>query len=152
LISSEGGQGNRPELDNFVVERIIGQYMMSGDESVAASHFVHHRVYVADADSTGISLRNLAVGDDAETSFLWHRVEPWAIEYNGDLWGNWEKGGAATPPATAWQGRHGNVDIRVGRRISGGSDLIWHTQLVPAPAANLTMYLKLWLRMLVREV
>ncbi len=153
LISAEGGEGNRPELDNFVVERIVGQYQMTGDETAAANRYMHHRVYVADADAAAIALRNLVQADDAETSFLWHQVDPWNSAQDATLFGSWNDSGAgARPTSTQWMGRFGNVDIKVGRKISGGRDLIWHTQLVNAPAANNTVYLKLWLRMLVREV
>ncbi len=153
LISAEGGEGNRPELDNFVVERIVGQYQVSGDETAAANHFLHHRVYVADADAAAIALRNLTQADDAETSFLWHQVDPWSNSVDGDIFGTWVTDhGVGQPSATPWMGRYGNVDIKVGRKISGGRDLIWHTQIIAAPAANNTIYLKLWLRMLVREL
>ncbi len=152
LISAEGGEGNRPELDNFVVERIVGQYQVSGDESAAVNHFVHHRVYVADADAAAIALRNLLQADDAETSFLWHQVDPWANAADADVFGMWGLHAAGQPQATPWMGRLGHVDIKVGRKIQGGRDLIWHTQIVNPPAANNTMYVKLWLRMLVREI
>jgi len=152
LISAEGGQGNRPELDNFVVERIVGQYQVTADESVGAFHFLHHRVYVVDADATSIALRTLSEADDAETSFLYHKVEYWDATFDNDPAGNWQVSSGAGPAPTPWQGRHGHVDIKVGRRIEGGRDLIWHTQVISPPAADNTFYVKLWLRMLVREI
>jgi len=152
LISAEGGEGNRPELDNFVVERIVGQYMFTADESVAVRHHLHSRVYVADADASSIALRVLTQADDAETSFLWHQVDPWDTAQDGTQFGSWNDSGAgARPRVTPWMGRNGHVDIKVGRQIGGGRDLIWHTTIVNAPAADNTFYLKLWLRMLVRE-
>lgn len=153
LINTESGVGDVPVNDNFVVERIVGQYQYSGDESAAANHFIHHRVYVADSDSTAIALRSLLSADDAETSFLWHQVDPWPNSMDGDIFGSWiTDHGVGQPTATPWMGRYGNVDIKVGRRIEEGQSLLWHSQLVPTPAANNTVYVKLWLRMLLREL
>ncbi len=152
LLSTETVQSARPDIDNFVVERIVGQYMITGDEAAAANHFLHSRVYVAEIDATTISLRNLNTADDAETSFLWHQVDPWPNAADGDIFGTWVGDhGAGQPRATPSNGRLGNVDIRVGRCLEGGEVLIWHTQIDAAPAANDTHFLKLWLRLLVRE-
>ncbi len=152
LVDTEGGTGLLPVNDLFTVERIIGQYMFTADEDPAANHFVHSRVYVAESDATAIALRSIQTADDAETSFLWHQVDPWHSSWDGDAMGSWQTDAAAgSPAATPWKGRLGNVDIRVGRRLEGGESLIWHSQIVFPPAADNVFYLKLWLRMLVSE-
>ena len=152
LINTEGGLSDVPVADNFVIERIIGQYMLTGTESVGTRHFAHHRVYVVDSDETGIAIRDIAAADDAETSFLWHQVDYWSQNYDADFAGGWQQGVSTDPIPPTWKGRQGHVDIKVGRRVEQGQSLIWHTQLVFAPAANNTMYMKLWLRMLCREL
>ncbi len=152
LVASGDDVGERPVNDNFVIERIVGQYQVTGDESVPVDKYVHSRVYVAESDAASLSLRNLTTADDAETSFLWHQVGPWDTVNDGVRWGDWLGVAAGTPPATPWAGRLGHVDIRVGRRIEGGETLIWHTQFDPTPAIVDTMFLKLWLRMLCREM
>ncbi len=153
LVNTESGEGDVPVNDNFVIERIVGQYMLTGDEVVPTNHFLHSRVYVSDSDSTAIALRSLNTADDAETSFLWHQVDPWHSSWNGDAIGAWQSDGVAGSPfATPWKGRLGHVDIKVGRRIEAGSSLIWHTQIQASPGANDVFYLKLWLRMLCREM
>lgn len=151
LVDSETTIAIRPQINNYVVERIVGQYMFTADESAPTDRFIHSRVYVADADATSVALRTLDTVDDAETSFLWHQVDPWAITYDTDTFGTWQQSGGGNPQSTPWQGRQGHIDIRVGRRIEGGTSLIWHSQLEPAPPANDTFFLKLWLRFLVRE-
>lgn len=151
LIDTETVQSARPDIDNFVVERIVGQYMLTKDASVAANEFWHHRVYVAPTNATAIALRSLNTDDDAESSFLWHQVDPMPTTADGDAWGDWQLAPGGNPSATPFMGRFGHVDIRVGRRLEGGEALIWHTQVVFTPAANLTHYVKLWLRLLVRE-
>ena len=153
LVDTEAVQSDRPDIDDFVIERVIGQYMLTGSEVVAVDHFVHHRVYVADSDSSSVAVRSLNTADDAETSFLWHRVEAWHENQNADVFGiPWtvaHAAFAATP--TPWMGRHGHFDIKVGRRIGGGQSLIWHTELLAAPLGNDTFNLKLWCRVLLRE-
>ncbi len=153
LVDTETAQTARPDIDNFVVERIVGQYMLTKDapSGEIADEFWHHRVYVAPTNATAIALRSLNTADEAESSFLWHQVDPMPVEYDGDIWGNWQQGSAPRPGATPLMGRFGHVDIRVGRRLEGGEALIWHTQIVPTPASNFFYYVKLWLRLLVRE-
>ncbi len=154
LVNTEsvGAAGDTPVNDQFVVERIVGQYQMVSNESVGVDRFCHHRVYVSDSDETAVGLRDLTTADDAETSFLWHQVDAHSQSLKQDVWGNWQsrsKGNDCT--GTPWMGRFGHVDIKVGRRIEGGQSLIWHAQLEPAPPANNEHFLKLWLRMLLRE-
>ncbi len=153
LVNTEsvGAQADVSVLDQFVVERIVGQYLMTTIESVAVNRYGHHRVYVADTDATSVAIRDLIIADDAETSFLWHQVDPMSNALQNDIFGTWNHHGAGQPEATPWMGRLGNIDIKVGRRIDQGSSLIWHTQFEPAPPADNTWFLKLWLRMLVRE-
>lgn len=154
LVNTEsvGAAGDTPVLDQFVVERIVGQYHVTSNESVGVDRYAHHRVYVADTDEMSVALRDLTTADDAETSFLWHQVDPHPKELMGDVWGAWQHPvSGVRPAATPWMGRHGHVDIKVGRRIDQGTSLIWHTQLEAAPAADNEHFLKLWLRMLVRE-
>lgn len=151
LISTETLQSSVPENDNFVVERIIGQYMIVGDVTSPVDHFLHSRVYVAETDALSVALRTLSTADDAETSFLWHQVDPFPITYDGDVWGTWQQSGGGNPASTPWKGRQGHIDIKVGRRLEGGEALIWHTQIVLAPPANDDFRLSLWLRALVRE-
>lgn len=152
LLDAIGDTAARPQVDNWTIERIVGQYQFAGISGIGVNRFLHSRVYVAESDSGAISLRNLNLAEDAETSFLFHRVDLFHNSWDGDAAGNWQ--GTAlggSPAATAWKARHGDIDIRVGRRLEGGESLIWHTQMVPAPAADDELFLKLWLRMLVSE-
>ena len=141
---------SKPEIDNFIVERVIGQYMISTNESIGTQRFMHHRVYVADADLATIALRVLDTASEAETSFLWHKVEYASELLAAAPGGTWQNNG----PVDSEQGavdRRGSFDIRVGRRVEQGTALLWHTQLEPAPVADDLVFLKLWVRLLVRE-
>ncbi len=151
LIDTESVQSARPDVDNFVVERIVGQYMLNKDAPSGLDEFWHSRVYVAPTNATAIALRDLRTADEAESSFLWHQLDPMPAVYDGDVWGNWQEAVGPTPAATPTMGRHGHIDIRVGRRLEGGEALIWHTQVHLPPAQNNTHFVKLWLRLLVRE-
>ncbi len=151
LIDQETVISARPELDSFVVERIIGQYQITADEAIAGNKYVHNRVYVADADATSFAIRSLVTADDAESSFMWHQVDPHSVNADGRAFGMWGMHTDGNPDAGHFMGRRGHVDIRVGRRINQGFALLWHTMLFPAPAANDEMFLKLWIRLLVRE-
>ncbi len=152
LISTETVQSARPDVDNFVVERIVGQWMLTGTESPTADRFLHHRIYVADHDALAISLRTLSTADDAETSFLYHRVEPWSAAFVGDPWGTWQaRSNGNDPTHQSMMGRHGHLDVRVGRRLEGGQALVWHTQIVNSPPADNVFRFRAWFRLLVRQ-
>ncbi len=139
--------------DEYVVERVIGQWMLHGDQASPAPYFVHNRIYPTVSDATTIILRDLTSPDDAESDFLYHSVHPWSSTYDGDIWGNWQQGQQPSPPALpGFMGRHGHVDVRVNRRIRQGFSLIWHTQLKGGvDPVNDEFILYLWLRMLLRE-
>lgn len=157
LIDSESvvGSGDaHPEIDAFVVERIIGQYQMVTNDSLTVDRFVHHRVYVSQSDDTSLALRSLIDADDAETSFLWHQVDAFPAVLDGDPWGSWSTPTGVSSqvnPGQTFMGRFGHVDIRVGRRLEGGESLIWHTEVTPGFAAQGVAGMKWWLRILVRE-
>ncbi len=151
LIDVETVIAAKPELDSFVVERIIGQYHFTGSEAPLVNRYLHHRVYKADADATSFTIRNLQTEDDAESSFLWHQVDPFSTDADGRAYGQWGMTAAGNPDMETFMGRRGHLDIRVGRRVDQGEALIWHTRIFPAPAANDVYALKLWIRLLVRE-
>ncbi len=137
------------DASDFVVKRIVGQYLIQGSQAVAENYIIHNRVYPTLSDAGSIGLRNLDTSDDAESDFLWHLVQPWQTAYDGDLWGNWQEpsgSGAITPFRN---GRLGDVDITVSRRIADGQDLIWHTQFTGGNApADFEFDLYMWIRML----
>ncbi len=140
------------DLSNFTCKRVVGQYLLIGNEPVAQQHMIHNRVYPTTSDNAAVAIRDLDGADDAESDFLWHKVEPWPSVFNSDLWGNWQTAGNAVPPAAFRNGRMGDVDITVNRTIQDGQDLIWHTQIAGSNApADDEFDLFLWLRMLVSE-
>lgn len=135
--------------DEYVCERIIGQYMLVSSQLTPEDFFVHHRVYPTISDAASVALRDLTSDDDAESDFLWHSIEAWRASYNNDSFGNW---GPEPADDRYFMGRSGHIDIRVNRRIRQGEALVWHTQLVGAAAPmDDSFFLKLWLRMLVKE-
>ncbi len=155
LIDTDWAPPGDPVQDNFVVERIIGQFLLHGDATAPAQdRIVHHRVYVADSDSTSIALRNLYTQDDADTSFLWHLVDGFSADSPGNAWGNWKKGAASTLGSTFMNSRLGSFDIRVGRRVEEGQTLLWHTSLENPLISTLDdneFSLMYWCRLLMRE-
>ncbi len=153
LVNTDFAAPGDPRQDNFVVERVIGQYMLRADASASSvNRFVHNRVYVADGDQNAVSLRDLFSQDDADSSFLWHQVIPWEGGNNNEPWGSWVNGVAGAPQVPFESGRLGNIDIRVGRRIEEGQSLIWHTQLFNgAILPSNDFFLHLWCRVLMRE-
>ncbi len=156
LVDAESGVTSaHPEIDNFVVERIVGQYMfkMHAITPPPQGAGVVSRVYVADADQAAVTIRDLNTADDAETSFLWNQVDALDPELNNEVFGSWTFLSTALQPQvrpTPTMGRYGHVDIRVGRRLEGGDALLWHSQFLPA-ALDGSYSVKLWLRLLVRE-
>ncbi len=136
--------------DNFVVERIIGQYQVTtNDVAGAVDRYIHSRVYVCQADDTTLSLRDLTTVADADSSFLWANVQMFRVAANSTSEGSWLHSGGAglNQPATE---RNGTFDIRVGRRVEEGTALVFHTQCFPLVLDN-ELILKLWVRVLLRE-
>jgi len=154
LVDTEelaGAEPTVPNRDEFVVERIVGQWLLWGEEPVAYSWLVHERYYVTQGTAATLAIRDLAALGESDTSFLFHRVNPHSGAANGNVWGSWTGflGGdvLAGPPPLGFR------DIRVGRRISEGEALIMHLQLagnVHIPEDE-SYQLYLWLRMLIRE-
>ena len=137
--------------DEWVCERIIGQYLITGNTEPATNAFLHHRVYPGMSDTTSVALRDLTTADDAESDFLWHQVDPWASVNDALVWGTWGSTTNGYPDQRQFMGRMGHVDIRVNRRIRQGEALVWHTQIASAVAPGDSEFqLFLWLRMLVR--
>lgn len=138
--------------DEWVVERVIGQFLIRGDEDPVANRYLHHRIYPTAADDLTVTLRDLTKIEEAESDFLWHQVDPWASAFDGDTWGNWQLAGNGSPQINAYMGRFGHFDVRVNRRIRQGFALIWHTQLVGSidPADN-EFGIHMWCRVLLRE-
>lgn len=155
LIDVESAISAKPEIDQYVVTRIVGQYLMNGDEASGSNRILHHRIYPTDADATGFAIRNIAVEDDAETDFLWHKVDAWAASMDGLAYGDWAVVASGGPAGALFGPRRGHFDIKVNRRVEQGRALVWHTQIgpnpVPALPADDTFFLALWLRLLVRE-
>ncbi len=155
LIDTDFADPGDPRQDNFVVERIIGQYKVNAITGApGGDRVIHHRVYVADSDTTSIALRNLYTADDADSSFLWHKVDTFADNQIGQAWGNWRNGNDAEPQIPFQNGRLGGFDIKVGRRVEEGQTLVWHTQVhqsVAIPLEDEQFFLMLWIRLLMRE-
>lgn len=138
--------------DEWVVERIVGQYHFTATQPVPQTYFMHHRVYPTISDATSVALRDLSTADEAESDFCWHQVDPWPTQFEGDVWGDWQ-GETGYPVGNGeFMGRSGHVDIKVSRRIRQGEALIWHTQFVGAvaPADNEFNGI-FWLRALLRQ-
>lgn len=137
--------------DEWVVERVIGQYHFYGTQPAAMNAYFHSRIYPTLSDETSVALRDLTTQDDAESDFLWHQIDPWSAVYDGDDWGNWQAASSGNPTGERFMGRFGHVDVRVNRRIRQGESLIWHTQIKgPIVPGDDEFWLRLWVRMLVR--
>lgn len=143
-----------PDQDTaFLVERIVGQRLLTADEDPAATRLIHERVYVADSNESSVTIRDLESIDEAKSSFLWHQVSPWASTYDGDQWGHWQASGGGNPDGVAFMGRYGHFDIPTKRVIESGSALVWHLQLSRSGGgvpADDTFSLALWCRILLR--
>ncbi len=153
LLNSDFAPPADPRQDNFVVERIIGQYMLvSSGTAESGSRIVHHRIYVVDGDQNTHQFRDIFSQDDADSSFLWHLVEGVSASSVGGVFGSWRKEGANEPQKPFERGRLGSFDVRVGRRVDEGQSLIWHTQLDnQGELVNGTWDLIMWVRVLMRE-
>lgn len=143
-----------PSRDEFVVERIVGQYMIQA-VNITVNRMMMHRIYPVTADANAVAIRDLFGQDDAESDFLWNRVEPAPSLLDGDVWGNWQNETAAAGPQMPQNyNALGHIDVRVGRRLREGEALIWHTQLSTVGGgdpADDTYFLRLNLRILVRN-
>ncbi len=152
LINSDFADPDDPRQDNFVCERVVGQYLMvAASGADGGPRIIHHRVYVVDGDQNVHAVRDLYSQDDANTSFLWHKVEGWDSTWIGQPWGTWATGATNTPAPTFERGRKGHFDIRVGRRVTEGQSLIWHTKIDTGGLVTDDFHLHLWCRVLMRE-
>lgn len=155
LVDTESGNTEFPQQDNFVVERIFGQWQLVSSTGLDDNVVYHQRVYPTVADATTVALRDLDSRDDADSDFMWHAVHMWSAQQGVGTIGSWASGGAGTgfevqPPFS--NGRYGHVDIKVARRIQEGEALVWHLQSTNGvPPADSTVQLRLWLRVLLRE-
>ncbi len=157
LLNTDWNPPGDPVADNFVVERVVGQYLLHASMGASdVSRMVHHRVYVAPTDENTVSLREISTLDDADTSFLWHQVDGWGSGWADKTWGSWRQGVTGDPQtlATAWKGRQGHFDIGVGRFVGEGTSLLWHTELQSSVFGQLTddtWALMMWCRVLMKE-
>ncbi len=155
LVDTAPGAGNRPEQDNFVVERIIGQWHVESPTGLTAGIFYHMRVYPTITGDAGIALRDLTSRVEADSDLMWHQVNFWGSNQAVGSGGSWNAAGGAsqTLDAPFMMGRFGHVDIKVARRVNEGEALIWHLQSTQGvPPGDGTVQLRLWLRLLLREV
>jgi len=153
LVDTEPGSGSTPQQDNFVVERIIGQWWINSPTGIGAGVRYHQRVYPTIAGGAGIAIRDLTNREEADSDMLWHQVNIWGANNDG-AGGTWNAadGGANTVQPPFMQGRFGHFDIKVARRINEGESLIWHLQdETVIPPGDGTVSLKLWCRVLLRE-
>lgn len=154
LVSSdlELGAGNSayPEAESFVVERVIGQYLVVSNTETPVNAFLHHRIYPVEQEFNTFALRGLEFPESAETDFLWHRVEKWWSNQVNNVFGSWEPVTGAVP---FQENRLGHFDVKVNRRLRQGECLIFHTQVVGgiAPPTDNTYFLQMWARALVRS-
>lgn len=156
LVDSEEPTGDEPvvpENDNFVIERVIGQWQLTGNEAVGLNYFIHERVYVTEVGPGSVSLRDLSSAREADTSFLYHNITSWDASYNGDTWGNWNSSGLVTDqPAQYRTGGPYFRDIKVGRRVNEGEALIYHLQIEGAGIpVDATFGGQFWMRTLLRK-
>lgn len=156
LVDSEEPTGQEPvvpEQDDFVVERVIGQWMVNGAQAVAANFFIHERVYVVESEPGALALRDLANRREADTSFLYHQVTSWDAGWNADAWGNWNSSGLVSDRPSVFATVGSNFrDIRVGRKVLEGHALVYHLQIegVAIPTDG-DFNAKFWMRTLLRK-
>lgn len=156
LVDSEEPTGEEPvvpEQDDFVVERIIGQWKLTGAQPAGTNLYVHERVYVVDSEPGSLALRDIANRREADTSFLYHQVTAWDAGWNADVWGNWASSGLVTDRVGTY--RNGGPyfrDIRVGRKVLEGHALVYHLQLegVAIPTDG-NFSAQFWMRTLLRK-
>lgn len=145
-----------PSNDEFVVERVIGQWKMNGLETAGATtRMFMERCYVTTGNAESVALRNLWTDDEADTSFLFTKTNVWVASHDGDALGNWTGQGLnnhvndlhASPVGLFYR------DIRVGRRIKEGEMLVYHWQFndsVTIPSSG-SYWVQPWIRTLVRQ-
>lgn len=142
--------------DNYWVERVVGQYMVTSlANPLLFNPLLHHRMYVTEADSTSTNLRDLASQDDADTSFMMHKVEAFDAAWSGGQFGNWNASNYSKDTYTMPISRSGGFDVKVGRKVSEGESLIWHTQIEGNPSGppnNDQFFLKMWTRVLLKQL
>ncbi len=155
LVDTAPGSGSTPQQDNFVVERIIGQWHIESPTGLSDNVFYHMRVYPTITGDAGISLRDLTNRAEADSDMLWHHTGLWTAEQGTSVGGSWVSGGAGTGfnVQSAFQnGRHGHLDIKVARRVNEGEALIMHLQSTQGvPPGDGTVQLRMWVRILLRE-
>lgn len=142
-----------PERDEFVVERIVGQFMLQA-VNVTQNRMCMHRIYPSQADAGAVALRDLFSQDDAESDFLWNRVAPAPALLDGDTWGDWQLASSGNPAFPQNFNALGHLDVRVGRRLRAGECLLWHTQFSTVGGGvptDDTYFLRMNMRILVRE-
>ncbi len=153
LVDTEPGSGSTPQQDNFVVERIIGQWQVVSLTGLADQVVYHQRVYPTIASGAGVALRDLEVRDEADSDMLWHQVNMWGSNNGESSLGSWAGHSSQFHPVAPFmQGRYGHFDIKVARRVNEGESLIWHLQSTQGvPPGDGTVSLFLWCRVLLRE-
>lgn len=160
LLETETASNNIAP-DSYFVERIVGQYQLTGGanagEDPAIDAFVHHRVYATQANVSDLALRDLGSADEADSRWLMHKVEFFNVNASTDKKeGNWSNAPAGSGPSDTFAGsvsRKGGFDIRAGIAVREGFSLIWHTQLeASATPFDNTMYLKMWVRLLLKKM
>jgi len=135
--------------DNFIVERVIGQYLIVSNDPTPTDKFLHHRMYVTMGDATTVNLRLLSSADDADTSWMYHKVEMMTVAMQNSNIGTW-RGSGGSGVLEDSGARKGMFDVRVGRRVNEGESLIWHTEIRVAPA-NDEFHMQMWCRVLLKE-
>lgn len=144
--------------DNYWVERIVGQVLFQRNtaESDSGNWYLQHRVYVTPASNTGIVLRDLSLADDADTSWMFNKTELMLEGVGGTTQGDWSPTVSnPSPTFNAAMSRNGGIDIRVGRKVSEGESLIWHSQIIAEVSGNLVnsqLVMKAWIRVLLRQM
>lgn len=144
--------------DNYWVERIVGQYVVKANKDTGAflPFYMHSRVYVMPADQLGVDTRDLGQKDDADTSFMMHKVELIDDSINGAYAGNWGQGALDTMTLTPPISRLGGFDIRVGRKVEAGTALIWHSFMQgaewPDGIGQFSVGIDMWVRVLLKQL
>jgi len=133
LVVTEEAVANEPDvpnLDEFVIERVIGQFMLRSFLTGGANTLVHERLYVTPTfDGSTIALRDLESSTEADTSFMYHNVWLYHASHFQDAVSHWgDRSNTGTLPQNV--AMHGPCfrDIKVGRRVKEGECLCLHWQ------------------------
>lgn len=156
MVSSDmeigGANSAYPEAESFVCERVLGQYLFVSNFESPNNMFLHHRIYPVEQEFNTFAIRDLTAPENAETDFLWHRVDPIRPQQFNDVFGTWVDGGLVGVPFQ--ECRRGHFDVKVNRRIRQGECLVWHTYIMNGlgfvPTDN-TCWIQMWARALVRS-